>query len=75
MYGYTLAIVQANKLASRSNLGVKLGRACIAANVPISQVAKDFNVTRTTVYNWFSGMTRPSMRVESAIEQYIKELA
>lgn len=75
MYGYTLAIVQANKIASQSNLGVKLGRACIAADVPIFQVAKDFNVTRTTVYNWFSGKTRPSMRMEHAIEQYIKELA
>lgn len=75
MYGYTLAIVKANKLASLSNIGVKLGRACIAADLPISQVAEDFNVTRTTVYNWFSGTTRPSMRVESAIEQYIKELA
>jgi DNA-binding phage protein len=75
MYGYTLAIVQANKIASRSNLGVKLGRACITANIPISQVAQDFNVTRTTIYNWFSGATRPSMRMESAIEQYIKELA
>jgi DNA-binding phage protein len=75
MYGYTLAIVQANKIASRSNLGVRLGRACIAADIPISQVAQDFNVTRTTIYNWFSGTTRPSMRMESAIEQYIKELA
>ena len=75
MHGYSIALVAANKLAPKNKLGVKLGRACIRANVPVIQVAEDFQVSRTAVYAWFSGRSNPSWRIEDAIEQYIKKLA
>ena len=75
MIGYTLALVQAVRRAPKHKLGVRLGKACIDANVPISQVAKDFRVTRPTVYAWFTGKSNPNWRQEIAIENYIKKLA
>lgn len=75
MIGYTLALVQAVKRAPKHKLGVRLGKACIDANIPISQVARDFRVTRPTVYAWFTGKSNPNWRQEIAIENYIKKLA
>lgn len=75
MYGYTLALVEVNKLAPRHKLGVKLGRACIAAGIPVTQVAEYFQVSRTAVYDWFCGRSNPSWRMEPLIEEYIKKLA
>lgn len=75
MTGYTVALVKAVRRAPRHKIGVRLGRACIAANIPISQVAKDFKVTRPTVYAWFTGKSNPNWRQEAAIENYIKKLA
>jgi transcriptional regulator with XRE-family HTH domain len=75
MTGYTLALVKAVRRAPKHKIGVRLGRACIAANISVSQVAKDFKVTRPTVYAWFTGKSNPNWRQELAIEQYIKKLA
>ena len=75
MIGYTLALVLAVKRAPKHKLGVRLGKACIEANIPISQVAADFKVTRPTVYAWFTGKSQPNWRQEVAIEKYIQKLA
>lgn len=37
------------------NLGVQLGRACVAANIPAAHVAVALEASRMTVYNWFRG--------------------
>lgn len=75
MTGYTLALVLAVKRAPKHKQGVRLAKACINANIPVSQVAKDFKVTRPTVYAWFTGKSNPNWRQELAIENYIKKLA
>ena len=74
MIGYTLALVLAVRRAPKHKLGVRLGKACIEANISISQVAKDFKVTRPTIYAWFTGKANPNWRQETAIENYIKKL-
>jgi DNA-binding phage protein len=75
MYGYTVALVNSNKRADRNKIGVKLGIACIKADIPVSQVAKDFGVSRTSIYAWFTGHSIPHLSVHETIEKYIKELA
>jgi transcriptional regulator with XRE-family HTH domain len=75
MHGYTLSLVLANKRAPRQKLGVRLGKACIAANIPVAQVASDFGVSRPAVYAWFTGRSEPKWQLEEAIEKYIKRLA
>lgn len=35
---------------------------CIARNVPVTEVAAAFGVTRATIYNWMTGNTEPNPR-------------
>jgi len=46
--GYSLRIQEANAKASKHKLGVRLGRLCIAQDIPVSVVAKCTGVTRQT---------------------------
>ena len=75
MHGYTITLANTIKRAPRHKLGVRLGKACLAANVPVIKVAEDFGVSRPAVYAWFTGRSEPKWQLEEAIEQYIKKLA
>lgn len=72
--GYSLKLRDMNSRASGAKLGVRLGRACIANDVPASVVANALGVTRQTVYNWFSGRSEPSQMLVTAVERYISSL-
>lgn len=74
MRGYTVALVKANRQAPKHFIGVELGAACIRADVPVSEVARKFGVSRPAVYAWFCGRSIPQQVLHSAIEKYIKEL-
>jgi len=75
MHGYTLLLADAIKRAPKHKIGVRLGKACLKANVPVVQVAADFGVSRPAVYAWFTGRSEPKWQLEEAIEKYIKTLA
>ena len=60
--GYTTRVVKANLAADSSSLGVMLGRFCIGKDVPVSDVAKIFGVSRMTIYKWFTGEWMPRKR-------------
>jgi transcriptional regulator with XRE-family HTH domain len=72
--GYTRRLYQQNLGCDINRLGVKLGRLCIAADIPVTEVAAKFNVSRATVYNWFNGDTDPHKSLEDAIEDYLTEV-
>lgn len=73
-HGYSQYTIQANKSADRRLVGVALGRACIANNVSVAEVAKRFKVSRQTVYNWFDGKHLPNDEMIRAITLYIGRL-
>lgn len=73
-HGYSLRLQDLNRRADGRKIGVRLGRACIAHNVPVSVVAKRMGVSRTTVYNWFCGVTSPQDSALTLIEAYIASL-
>ena len=35
--------------------GVQLGKLCVQANLPITYIAKAFNVSRMSIHSWFRG--------------------
>lgn len=72
--GYSLHLRDLNAKADKRKLGVRLGRLCIEHDVPVTVVAKAMGVTRTTVYNWFCGVSAPQPALTSAIETYIANL-
>lgn len=73
-YGYSLRLIERNRQASEKHLGVRLGRQCILHQVPVSTVAKEFGVTRQTVYNWFSGISTPADTLHTLILSYLAKL-
>lgn len=74
MQGYTIRMAKAIDEADGSLLGVQLGRACLARDVPVSVVAKNLGVTRQTVYSWFLGVSEPRGAARDAIQTYITSL-
>lgn len=69
--GYTTRVVKANLAADSSSLGVMLGRFCIGKDLPVSDVAKIFGVSRMTIYKWFVGEWIPRSRHTKKIEETI----
>lgn len=74
-YGYSLRLIDQNKAADDRRLGVRLGRLCIAHDVPVAVVAARFGVTRQTVYNWFRGNGDPGSAIITLVESYISALS
>jgi transcriptional regulator with XRE-family HTH domain len=72
--GYSLRIQEANAKASKHKLGVRLGRLCIAQDIPVAVVAKCTGVTRQTVYNWFCGTSIPQGTPAALIAVYMASL-
>ena len=73
MRGYSQNIVEANQAATKT-LGVNLGAICISLKYPASQVAKQLGISRQTVYDWFSGKTKPHKEKELIINDLINKL-
>lgn len=73
-YGYSQQLVSANRRASKKSLGVMLGRACIAADCPVSVIAARVGVSRTTIYSWFSGTSIPADKHTPRITELVQEL-
>jgi hypothetical protein len=74
MQGYTIRVAEAIKGANGDLLGVQLGRACLARDISVSDVAKGLKVTRQTVYHWFLGLSEPRGGARDAIQAYLASL-
>lgn len=74
MRGYSQSIVEANHQADSENIGVLLGRLCILQKIPVSVVAEELELSRQTIYDWFSGKAIPAKERESSIVYLIQRL-
>ena len=74
MRGYSIRIAEAIREADGNLLGVQLGRACLARDIPVSTIAVDLGVTRQTVYHWFLGLSEPRGAARDAIQTYLASL-
>ena len=72
--GYSLRLRDLNTKADQRKLGVRLGKACIEHNIPVTVVAERMGVTRATVYNWFSGASAPHPSTVTVIESYLASI-
>ena len=64
--GYSIALAEEIKAADQNLIGVRLGTVCLTKDIPVSDVAEFFNVSRMTVYSWFKGEDRKSTRLNSS---------
>lgn len=74
MRGYSQIVIEANQSA-RSTVGVELGAVCITHKYPAQKVAERLNISRQTVYDWFSGKAKPSKSKHDLVQSLIKELS
>jgi predicted DNA-binding protein YlxM (UPF0122 family) len=72
--GYSSRVISANSLATTDNLGVLLGRYCIAKDISASEIAEAMSVTKMTIYKWFTGKTLPRKSQEERIKELISDL-
>lgn len=73
-YGYSAKLVALNRQADKNNLGVRLGRACIKADIPVSRVAETLGVSRQTLYNWFMGRSSPQPMMVDLVARYLERI-
>jgi len=73
-YGYSQSLVDANKKANAKSLGVALGRLCIKQGIPVTEVARELEVSRMAVYNWFLGTHSPTPSIKSRVLVYLDSL-
>lgn len=74
MRGYSQSIIEANQSAA-PGVGVALGALLIAVKYPVTQAAKDLEVSRQTVYDWISGKAKPTSTKNQLISDLIDRLS
>jgi DNA-binding transcriptional regulator YiaG len=73
-YGYSQRLAELNRSAELESIGVALGRECIRIGLSVRTVAEDLGVSRMTIYNWFTGASKPSKRMDSVVKAYLTDL-
>jgi hypothetical protein len=71
--GYASRIIKANLEADTGSPGVVLGRFCIQKEIPVSDVAEYFKVSRMTIYKWFVGEWIPRQKKAEKILEMLKK--
>ena len=72
--GYSIQLADQNKAADSELIGVQLGRVCINKDIPVTDVADFFKVSRMTVYSWFRGDTKVSGKHLEKMQKLIARL-
>ena len=72
--GYSLKLVEAIRGGDPSDPVIRLGKYCIENQVPVSDLATYFSVTRATIYNWFFGRMKPRQKRLQLLEDTLKRL-
>jgi hypothetical protein len=72
--GYSLLMADEIKSADTQLLGVQLGRVCLNKDIPVSDVASFFGVSRMTVYSWFRGKSIVSGKHAEKMKKLVDKL-
>lgn len=66
--------LDAHEAANSENVGVVLGHYCCKLNIPITDVAGFFDVSKPTIYGWFSGKAHPRSQYVDRINKVVEKL-
>jgi predicted DNA-binding protein YlxM (UPF0122 family) len=72
--GYSIALAEEIKAADQKLIGVQLGRVCLTKDIPVSDVAEFFRVSRMTVYSWFKGESEVSSRYSEKMQKLLEKI-
>lgn len=73
--GYDSLFIRKVEEADLTLAVMQLADVCIEKNVPVTEVAELFGVTRATVYNWMTGKTTPNPRYLAMIPKITARLS
>lgn len=73
--GYSTLTIREIQEANPTLLGVKLAKICVGRDIPVSDVAEFFGVSRVTVYAWFRGKAVVSGKHADKMQKLIAKLA
>jgi len=72
--GYSKNFIDIIDNADENLLGVQLGSMCVKNDIPVTDVAEFFKVSRMTVYNWFKGSTKVCDPHLQKVEKLVSKL-
>jgi len=72
--GYSSVFIKDVSEADRTKIGVQLGMACIKRDIPVTDVAEFFSVSRMTVYSWFRCKTNAPMKHREKMQKLVEKL-
>lgn len=67
--GYYTLFIRKVEEADQGDLVRQYANACIDRNLPMSEVARRMDVTRATIYNWFTGKATPRAHQQEKIRK------
>lgn len=71
MQGYTVSFAEKVRTGDTSKAGVALGIRAVDKNIPVAMIADHLGVSRTAVYEWFSGNYIPQDQYVEALAEFI----
>ena len=72
--GYASGFINEVKASDKSKIGVQLGKVCIKRDIPVTDIAQFFEVSRVTVYSWFRGKINVPDRHQEKMQKLIDKL-
>ena len=67
--GYSTLFIRKVEEADQGDLVIQFASACIDRELPIAEIARRMEVTRATVYNWFTGKSSPRAHQQEKIRK------
>ena len=67
--GYYTLFIRKVEEADQGDLVIQFANACIDRELPIAEIALRMEVTRATIYNWFTGKSSPRAHQQEKIRK------
>jgi len=67
--GYSTLFIRKVGEADQGDLVIQFANACIDRELPIAEIALRMEVTRATIYNWFTGKSSPRAHQQEKIRK------
>lgn len=67
--GYSTLFIRKVDMADQGDLVRQYALGCIDRNLPMTEVARRMDVTRATIYNWFTGKSVPRAHQQEKIRK------
>lgn len=67
--GYSTLFLRKVEEADQGDLVIQYANACIDRDLPITEIARRMDVTRATIYNWFTGKSAPRAHQKEKIRK------